>query len=177
MRRVKPDFSFVHFLFYKKNLASAALVVITSSSCKICLCNILWKIYLLVLFRKFFPLHQASMVHQPFWESSMLPVLHFGERNYFYSITAEETSSLGTDYNLPSPTLSYWRVQKPFYRHADVLLVERRVGSCLAFSATIYLFAAGLVKISEPIASVILAVKMVFSCAETTRSSQWDVAQ
>lgn len=147
LRRVKPDFSFVHFLFYKKSLASAALVVITSSSCKMCHCNILWKIYLLVPFRKFFPVHQASMVHQPFWEWGMLPALCHDERNYFYSVTAEETILSGDRLcSLPSPTLSYWRVQKPFCRHTDVSLMERRAGSFLEFSAIIYLFDAGLVK-------------------------------
>jgi len=38
------------------------------------------------------------MSHQPFWECGMLPVLCYGERNYFYSVSAEETSSPGTDF-------------------------------------------------------------------------------
>lgn len=90
VRGIKPGLSFIHFLCYRKSLAPAALVVIISSSWKLCRSNTLWKIYLLVLVRKISPLYQA-------WEWDLLPLLCYNDRKSFYSTTAEETSFPGTD--------------------------------------------------------------------------------
>lgn len=70
----------VYFLFYKTSLSSTVLVVITSSSSKICQCDKLWKHYLLILSRKFLLLHQGAMTHQKFWEWSRFPLLCYSEK-------------------------------------------------------------------------------------------------
>ena len=81
----------VYFLFYEKNLSSTVLVVITSSSSKICQCDKLWKNYLLVLSRKFLVLHQGTMTHHTFWQWSRKCCVTV--RNCFYCLTVEEISS------------------------------------------------------------------------------------
>lgn len=107
----------------------------------------------------------------PFWEWGMVPVVCYCERNYFYSVTAEETSSPGTDCNLPSPTLSYWRVQKPFYRYAHILLVEKS-GFFSGVFSNYFNFFSWVCK--EPIASVIiLAIKIFFHVQKLQEAASW----
>lgn len=140
LRRIKPGLSFVHFLFYRKSLATAALLVITSSSWKLCWSNTQWKISLLVLLRKISPLYQV-------WEWDLLPVLCYNERNSFYSTAAEETSFPEAD--SANCLLSFCRTGEGWSpsTHVQVLLVKGRVGSCLAFSLIIYFLSAGFAKI------------------------------
>ena len=148
-----------------------------------CQCNTPWKIYLLVLSEN------SSHCIRPVCRTSL-----FGSAACsLYFVTVRETTSIVSLQRKPplqeqilhtaSPILSSWRVQKPFYRYADVLLVERKVGSCLVFSALIYLFSAGLVnRWIKPNCRAhsfcyCFSSQNVFSCAETAIRSQQDVAQ
>ena len=119
-------------------------------------------------FQKILPIASGQHDTWAFGEQSMVPALLQWEKLLLWCHCRGNLLSGHRLCNLPSPTLSYWRVQKPFNGHADVLLVERSGFWPGVFSSYLPFFLLGLsraeqIQTAEPIAPVtILAVKMFF---------------